>query len=122
MKTLRIVKKAVGEKPEVIEIENSLEKMKEHVGGGLIDTVRLGADIVLVIDDCGKLNGSEPNFDLVHDVIMGDCFFVSEGFIDGEIDFKSLTDEQIELIMDGTIDFESEPKNEPDTTITFISF
>lgn len=118
---LRIIKKVVGEEPKVMEINSDLGTLRNHVGGGFIEVVRLGAGICLVIDEEGKLNGSEPNFDLGRDVIMGDCFFVSEGYVNGEIEFISLTSLQIAMILEGDeIDFTSEPKNEPDLTFEIM--
>lgn len=123
MKTLKIVKKVVDEQPIVMEIEHTLESLQKNVGGGYIETIRLGAGIVLIIDEEGKLNGSKPNFDLgTNDVVMGDCFFVGEGYVDGEPDFVDLTPVQIKLILsEKGIKF-NEPKNQPDMSFGFVSW
>ena len=112
MKTLRIVKKEVGEMPVVMTIEHTLENLQKQVGG-YIEVISLGAGIALVINEEGKLIEAEPNFDLGHDVVCGDCFFVGEGIVDGEMDFIDLTYNQMFLILsEEGISFQ-EPKNEP---------
>jgi hypothetical protein len=122
VKTLKIVKKAIGQPPEVIRISHTLKSLRKNVGGGFIEIIRLGAGIVLVIDEEGKLNGSKPNFDVADDVVMGDAFFVEEGMVNGQMDFKDLKDWQIKLILSEVgIKFD-EPKNEPDMTFDFISW
>ena len=82
-KELKIVLKKVGENPEIMNIENTLEKKQELVGG-LIAVVPVLKDILLVCNEEGKFP---------YDYIAGDCFFVGDDYKNG--DFKSLTDEQI---------------------------
>lgn len=92
---MRIVVKKVGQKPEVIEIENELHEMQEIVGG-YIETFEFGFyNILCVCNEEGKLKGLLPNFIFNGDVIVGDVFFCSAGYDD----FESLNDEQIEFIM-----------------------
>lgn len=91
---MRVVVKKVGQTPEVKEIENELRDLQSIVGGyiqcfGIID------NILCVCNEEGKLNGLAPNFIFNGDVIVGDVFFCSAG----EDDFESLSDMQVELIM-----------------------
>lgn len=94
---MKVVLKRVGEGPQVIEIEHTLEKMQELVGG-LIDFINIEKGISVVFDDEGKLKGKEPNVLISRgtwsDVIVGDVFFCG-----GNEEFISLTDEQIEYIL-----------------------
>jgi hypothetical protein len=83
---------------EFKEIDNTLDKMHELVGG-YIQIVFIAKDLVLVCDDEGKLKeNAVPSLMLVTntltDPILNPCFIVS---IRGE-DFASLTNKQIEWI------------------------
>ena len=91
-KELKIVLKKVGENPEIMNIENTLEKKQELVGG-LIEVVPVLKDILLVCNEEGKLDNLLPNLIFPYDYIAGDCFFVGDDYKNG--DFKSLTNEQI---------------------------
>ncbi len=91
-KELKIVLKKVGENPEIMNIENTLEKKQELVGG-LIEIVPVLEDILLICNEEGKLDNLLPNLIFPYDYIAGDCFFVGDDYKNG--DFKSLTDEQI---------------------------
>ena len=91
-KELKIVLKKVGENPEIMNIENTLERKQELVGG-LIEVVPVLDDVLLVCNEEGKLENLLPNLIFPYDYIAGDCFFVGDDYKNG--DFKSLTDEQI---------------------------
>lgn len=92
---LRIVLKKVGEQPEIMNIENTLEA-KQKLVGGWIEVVTVTDDILLVCNEEGKLDNLEPNLLFDYDYIAGDCFFIGDDYENG--DFKSLTDEQIEEV------------------------
>ena len=96
-KELRIVLKKVGEIPEIMNIENTLEA-KQKLVGGLIEVVSVTDNILLICNEEGKLENLFPNLVFDYDYIAGDCFFVGDDYENG--DFKSLTDEQIEEIKD----------------------
>jgi len=91
-KELKIVLKKVGENPEIMNIENTLEKKQELVGG-LIEVVPVLENVLLICNEEGKLNNLLPNLIFPYDYIAGDCFFVGDDYKNG--DFKSLTNEQI---------------------------
>ena len=92
---LKIVLKKVGEEPEVMNIENTLEA-KQKLVDGWIEVVSVTEDILLVCNEEGKLDNLPPNLLFDYDYIAGDCFFIGDDYENG--DFKSLTDEQIEEV------------------------
>lgn len=94
-KELRVVLKKVGENPEVMNIENTLEA-KQKLVDGLIEVVSVTDDILLICNEEGKLDNLLPNLNFGCDYIAGDCFFVGDDYDNG--DFKSLSDEQIEEV------------------------
>lgn len=90
-KTLRVVYKKVGEKPVVIEIEDTLEKEQELVGG-LIEVVPYN-ELLIIANEEGKLMNLTPNVAFDYDYIAGDFFVVGDDYENAG--FKSLTDEEI---------------------------
>ena len=92
---MRAIIKEVGKFPQIKEIENTLDTLKELVGG-YIEVLRLDDDILLICNEEGKLQGLPPNFAMGNDVIVGTVVFVS---FDGKEDFTSLNDWQIEYLM-----------------------
>lgn len=83
---------------EFKEVEYTLDKMQELVGG-YIQTIFIDKDLILVCDEEGKLKKDTiPSLLLVTNVmsdpILNPCFIVSRR---GE-DFASLTNKQIEWI------------------------
>ena len=83
--------------PYVRDIDNSLSKMQEIVGG-YIEAAGFFDDVILVCNVEGKLDGSLPNRIIwdkdgeIADIIHG-TFFLCEY---GEEDFKSISAENIE--------------------------
>lgn len=90
------------EKAQVIEIEDSLDAMKEAVGGWIQMVVpqRHKDDAVVICNEEGKLDNLTLNRKLEtvngdwYDTLCGN-FLVVKAPVDGE-DFEFLTDEQIE--------------------------
>lgn len=68
--SIRVIVKEPGKPAEVREIQNTLEKLQELVGG-YIQVVRFDYESVLICDEEGKLKGYEMNFPLWNDVIVG---------------------------------------------------
>lgn len=92
---MKIIVKKAGHNPEVKEIQGTLKNFQEIVGG-YIECIDFGfANILCVCNEEGKLLGLPPNFVFGGDIIVGDVFFCSNG----EEDFESLTDDQVEFIM-----------------------
>ena len=89
---------------KVKEIKGELHEMQEIVGG-YIECVRFGIkNILIVCNEEGKLQNLKPNFMFNGDVIVGDVFFCS----DGEEEFESLSEEQIEFVMNAIHFYEKE--------------
>ena len=97
---MKIIYKKVNEGQEIIEIEHGLENMQELVGG-LIDCLDIQNNITIVFDDEGKIKQKPVNMIITRgtwsDYIVGDIFFC--GFNSDEGELISLTDQQIEYIM-----------------------
>ena len=83
--------KLPGQEPETREIGNTLKQLQALVDGW-IETVTLSRDIVIVMNEEGRLRGMEPN------VLgfVGPLVFVGR---DGD-DFRGLTEREAELLMD----------------------
>ena len=92
-KNIRVITCRVGEKPKVEIIENTLANLQKLVGG-YIEVVYLD-DIIMIINEEGKLDGLKPNFLMPHDVIVGDVLFVGD---DGE-EFGSLTTSEVFTVL-----------------------
>jgi hypothetical protein len=95
-KTRIIYLKADEEEAKVTYKENDYKEGQALVKGNL-EVVSLGDNIVLWINEEGKLNGLTTNFNLIHqgkvaDVVVGDVYFTGRDY---EGDEASLTDEQI---------------------------
>ena len=83
--------------PEVVEIENSLKAFQRMVDGHIECAYLMDdADVVLICNEEGKINGMELNRDIGHDIIAGPFLVVND---EGD-DFGSLTEEQIKKYTD----------------------
>ena len=80
--------------PKEVEIENTLEKLQALVDG-YIECVYLpkDSDVILICNDEGKINNMPLNRDIGFDIIAGPFLIVGNDY--ENVDFKSLTDEQI---------------------------
>lgn len=96
MNKIRIIKKAVGEVPVIMEIANELVAYNQIVGG-YIECVYLNNNIILVVNEEGKLDGLKKNFYMssLQDMIVGDVFFTTAK----REDFVNLNENQINIIM-----------------------
>ncbi|MGR9546553.1 DUF3846 domain-containing protein [Priestia megaterium] len=83
----------VGEKPQTVEIDNTLEELQRIVGGW-IETLFIKQDrsIVMILNEEGKLEGLKPNIDFTNDVVVGNVIVLGTDIENGE--FRSLTDEE----------------------------
>ena len=102
---MKILLIAPKEEPKVKEIDDTLEAMKEEVEG-YIETVHpfTTNDIVLVCNEEDKLKETPLNriihFPYLKDYIYGTFFFCGERTDeDGEREMCSLTDRQIEALL-----------------------
>lgn len=86
----------VGEKPEVIEFEETYQNLRALVQGD-IQLVFLDNNTAMFCNEVGKLIGLEGNRELDNgDVIAGNFIIVGD---DGGEESISLTDEQIDKYM-----------------------
>jgi Domain of unknown function (DUF3846) len=97
---IRAVLINVGEAPKIVEIENELEAFQKIVGG-YIECVSIGFDMIMVINEEGKLLELPPNIDLGYDVIAGNAVIVGVDQTNGE--FTSLSRLQMMLLETGAI-------------------
>jgi Domain of unknown function (DUF3846) len=102
MKRISVLSVKVGKEPEVVSVENTLEAMQALVGG-YIEVIHLTDDIMMVLNETGKLDELPINFITFKvagdglrpiDEICGNVFFVSAL---GE-DFASLDKLQINQV------------------------
>lgn len=91
---MKVVIKKVGQEPEVKEIENDLNVLQDIVGG-YIECFYIADNIICICNEEGKILGLPENFICDSDIIVGDVIFCAAG----EEDFDSLTDEQIDFII-----------------------
>ena len=91
---MKVIVKKPGEQPYLRDILNNLKEYQEIVGG-YIEVVYMGADILMICNEEGKLNRLEHNFYIPGDTVVGTVFFVGK---DGE-DFRSLTDTEVSRIL-----------------------
>lgn len=105
--------------PYVAEIENTLEGQQRAVGGR-IEYVYNDDNTIIVINEEGKINGSDGNRRIEGDVLCGSFFIAGD---DGE-NLCSLTEEQIEKYQDRFAEPENIPREEIEdhTGFTFISW
>lgn len=102
-KKLKVIVANVGELPEVKEIDNTTEARREIVGGW-IESVMLGGNVVLWVNEEGMIRDLPINFLTfvqenhgllpVHE-IYGNVFFTS---LDESGDMCSLSDDDIDRI------------------------
>ena len=87
---LAVIKRP-GEEPEMKEIDNTLTALQEIVEG-YIETVRLNKEIVIVLNEEGRIRGMQPNVL----GLVGPLVFVGHA---GE-EFRALTEREAEFLMD----------------------
>ena len=98
MELIKVLKIAPMEKPELIEIEHTLENLQKIVGGYIEALYPWSDPVALVCSEEGKLKGYTPNRLLVdengepYDIIVG-TFLISGLTTE---DFGSLSDELAE--------------------------
>lgn len=91
---MKVIVKKVGEAPQTVNLDNTLEAVQKVVGG-YIEVLRIDGNLLMICDEEGKLKGKPYNFDLGHDIIVGDVLFVQS---DGE-DFADLDEANAETVL-----------------------
>lgn len=98
-KVVTVVKKANEREAKIVTVEDTLSTWQGIVGG-YIETIGLTDDILIILNEEGKLMDLKPNFVLPcydggYETIVGDVAFI--GYND-EGDFVSLNDDQLEFL------------------------
>ena len=92
---MKVIVKRPNQKSEVIEISNELEKLQQLVGG-YIETIPYKNNIIILLDEEGRLKDSEDNIVVSkYGMLVGNIVFIGT---EGE-DFTSLTEAQIQGIL-----------------------
>lgn len=78
--------------------ENTLEAFQDAVDG-YIECVYLDKNIIGVVNDAGVINGSHFNMTIDGIQIFGNIVFVNDGYEE----FESLTDEQIDYLLENKL-------------------
>ena len=86
---IKVWRKRPGEKGEFALIENTLSSYQSEVGG-YIEIVPLGRKFVLIVNEEGKLQELDENFDFRWDVLVGTVLGAQT---DGE-DFTDIESEE----------------------------
>lgn len=91
---MRILFKEPLKDAVVREIEDDLTVMQELVGG-YIETVKIfnNIDMVVVLNEMGKIDQLKPNIYCGQDVLVGNIFFIG---IDAP-EMRGLTDRELEI-------------------------
>ena len=67
---MRAIYKKVNENPRIVEIGGSLLELQSIVGGN-VETLTIDDDLVMLVNEEGKIKGLEPNITYNNDVICG---------------------------------------------------
>ena len=110
-KKLKVIYKKVNQSPKVIEINNTLEA-KQKLVGGLIEVIPYKDDLLLICNEEGKILNKKANIDLGYDYIAGDFLVVRDDIENA--DFKSLTQNQINQVLDDLKDRSIKYTNQKD--------
>ena len=80
-------------KPVVKEINNNLKDLQEIVGG-YIEVISFNANLVIIVNEEGKLLNLSPTMRFRNDVLVGNIIFARTE----QSEFISLSDQDIERI------------------------
>ena len=91
---MKVIIKKVGQQPEIVDIENTLESMQKIVGG-YVELVHVRTGCVMLCNEEGGMQGLPYNFTLGNAGIVGDVLFTKP---DGET-FTDLNEHDVEMIL-----------------------
>ena len=91
---MRVIRKAPGSPPELVEMENTLEALQQAVGG-YIETVTFSPDAAVVCNEEGRLRSLPYNCSFLGITFVGPILVVG---IDGD-EMSSLDDGDAALIL-----------------------
>lgn len=92
---ITVIGKRVGARPEVIELENKYEAIRDYIGG-FITAVGVTEQVALYCHDEGLLEGLPVNLMYMGMPIVGDVLFIA---VDEEGESRSLTDKEVDMIL-----------------------
>ena len=92
---MRIIKKLPGQRPEVVDTENTPEALQEAVGG-YIEAVTFAEDAALICNEEGRLLGPQHNCTVLGIPFVGPVLAVG---VAGE-EFRGLRDEQLQFMLE----------------------
>ena len=90
---MKVIIKRVNQKPEIIEIENTLEDMQKAVGG-YIEVVYVHSGCVMLCNEEGRIQKLPYNFNLGNNNIVGDVIFTRQS----GAEFTDLSEGDVEMI------------------------
>ncbi len=98
---IRVIRVPVGGKPESVEIANNLDSFQSIVGGW-IEALYIKGDIVVYLNEHGKLEDMPVNLYIVKDFVIvddirGDFFFSATDMETG--DERGLTQDEEEEVL-----------------------
>lgn len=93
---MRALYKLPGERVEDLEVENTLEALQKLVQG-YIEPVTIKDDLVLIVNEEGRLRDMQPNFwiTILEDVVVGPAVFVGQ---DGS-EFTDISDQDADWLI-----------------------
>ena len=95
---MKAIHKKPGQKPEIIEIDNKLDALREAVGGHIeaVTDRLVSGPIAILCDEEGRLKGKP------HNTVVGSVDFVGDILIVGvkDDDFTDLKEEQANFLID----------------------
>ena len=99
METIKVLYKQPYKDCEIIEVPNDFSEIKKLIDCRTVEgvTFPLDRDVIMLIDDDGKLEKLDGNFFIpeYQDCTVGNCVFVQ---VDEDGDFTSLSEHQINKI------------------------
>ena len=119
-KTLHVLRVEPGKAPEEKDIGSDLNSLQAEVDG-LIECVYMDDGAIIVVNEEGKLNGMKMNRRLGDNILCGPFFIVRDN---GEGDFTSLTDAQMDYYKNCFAQPERFAEHEPNAEplMRFITF
>lgn len=91
---MRVIRKAPGRPPELVEMENTLAALQQAVGG-YIETVTLSEDAAVICNEEGRLRGLPYNCSFLGITFVGPILVVG---VDGD-EMCSLDDGDAALLL-----------------------
>lgn len=75
-KQIRVIYKRVGFDPVEVTVDNELETLQRMVGGYIETVPFIRSDVIMLVDEEGKIDGRPVNFPFRGDAICGSVLWV----------------------------------------------